>query len=168
MTETLIRTATDQDREQWLILRKTLFPDCPDYKHKMEMEQILSSEGETFVAERENIGLIGFAEISIRNDHVEGASISPIPYLEGWYVDKRYRATGVGSNLTAAAEEWSRERGFTEIASDSRIDNHTSIAIHKAIGFKEVGRNVQFLKSLVKGGDNTKQITEGEESSPQI
>lgn len=148
MNDSLIRNATSRDRDQWLIMRKALWPDCSDNKHTLEIEQILSSQGVVFVAEHEDAGLIGFAEISIRNDHVEGASISPIPYLEGWYVDDRFRGTGIGRSLIRAAERWSNQRGFAELASDAEVENYSSIAIHKAIGFKEVGRNVQFIKTL--------------------
>lgn len=37
--------------------------------------------------------------VSIRADHVEGASITPVPYLEGWYVAAAYR--GRGEHLAA-------------------------------------------------------------------
>ena len=143
-----IRFATPQDRDQWLILRQKLWPDCPEHKHQIEIDQILSSQGVVLVSEHNETGLIGFAEISIRHEHVEGASINPIPYLEGWFVDKRFRKKGIGRRLISAAEEWSKQQGFTEFASDTDVGNQTSIIIHTSLGFTEVGRNVQFLKSL--------------------
>ncbi len=148
MKTSRIRTATSQDSEQWLAMRKALWPDCPDNKHTLEMEQLLSSQGIVFVAEHKDAGLIGFAEISIRNEHVPGASTSPIPYVEGWYVDNHFRGIGIGHSLLAAAEQWAKQRGFAEIASDTEFENSSSIAIHTAMGFKEVERSVHFLKSL--------------------
>lgn len=149
MQTNTIRFATPQDRDRWLILRRELWPDCPEHKHQLEMDRILSSQGAVFVAEHPDIGLVGFAEISIRHDHVEGASINPVPYLEGWFVDERFRRKGIGRGLISAAEAWAKQKEFTEFASDAEIGNQTSITIHRTLGFKEVGRNVQFLKSLV-------------------
>ena len=157
MQTVTIRFATPQDRDQWLILRRELWPDCPEHKHQLEIDHILSSQGVVFIAEHNDIGLVGFAEISIRHDHVEGASINPIPYLEGWFVDERFRRKGIGRSLISAAEEWAKQQGFTEFASDADIGNQYSITIHTALGFKEVSRNVHFLKSLVQKSP-TKQM----------
>ena len=95
-------------------------------------------------------GLIGFAEVSVRHDHVEGASISPIPYLEGWFVDAAFRKRGIGRALLDEIERWAMSRGYTQLASDAEIENTTSIRLHQSLGFSEVGRNVNFLKKLVK------------------
>lgn len=109
---------------------------------------MLSSPGGVFLAENNEDGFIGFAEFSVRRDYVEGSSSSPVPYLEGWYVDKRYRNTGIGRGLVEAVEEWSRQRGFKELGSDTLLDNTDSINTHLAIGFREVERGVHFIKSL--------------------
>jgi aminoglycoside 6'-N-acetyltransferase I len=156
MQTVTIRVATPQDRDQWLILRRKFWPDCPEHKHRLEMDQILSSRGVVFIAEHDDIGLVAFAEISIRHDHVEGASINPIPYLEGWYVDERFRMKGFGRKLIGAAEEWAKQQGFSEFASDTDIGNQHGIAIHTALGFKEVGRSVHFLKSFTQKSPTNK------------
>ena len=100
------------------------------------------------MAEFSQVALVGFAEISIRSDHVEGTKNSPVPYLEGWYVDPDFRGKGIGKALIKAAEEFALEKGFTELASDTEIGNNTSIEIHKKTGFTEVGRSVHFVKSI--------------------
>lgn len=46
----------------------------------------------------------------------------------------------------ARAEAWAREQGFDELASDTEIDNHASIALHRRLGFAETERVVCFLK----------------------
>jgi len=43
---------------------------------------------------------------------------------------------------------WARERGLTEMASDTWIDNETSIAAHKRLGYDEAERLVHFIKKL--------------------
>ena len=71
-----------------------------------------------------------------------------MPYVEGWWVDADARRQGVGAALVRAAEAWSRERGFTEMASDVLLDNDGSHAAHRALGFAEVERVVLYRKAL--------------------
>jgi aminoglycoside 6'-N-acetyltransferase I len=143
-----IRPGTYEDMESWLLLRRALWSDCPDVEHRLEMKQVLSSPGGVFVAENKDDGLIGFVEFSVRRDYVEGSTSSPVPYLEGWYVDEKYRTIGIGRELVEAVEEWSRQRGYKELGSDTRIDNTIGIKTHLATGFREVERGVHFIKSL--------------------
>jgi len=143
-----VRKAEESDRYEWIRMRKLLWPECPDDRHALETELIISSKGIVLVAELSPSALVGFAEVSIRNDHVEGTANSPVPYLEGWYVELNYRGKGVGKALVRAVEEYALEKGFTELASDAEIGNKTGIEIHKGIGFREVGRSVHFIKSL--------------------
>ena len=79
-----IREAQPADQAFWLHLRRRLWPRCSDSKHDLEMGQPLKSGGVVLVAEDGQGRLIGFAEVSLRRDHVGGASISPVPYLEAW------------------------------------------------------------------------------------
>jgi aminoglycoside 6'-N-acetyltransferase I len=46
------------------------------------------------------------------------------------------------------AAQWATGLGFSELASDTEIDNVDSIARHKRLGFKETYRVVCFLKKL--------------------
>lgn len=100
------------------------------------------------VAEDDQGKLIGFAEVSLRRDHVDGASISPVPYLEAWFVEAAFRKQGVGRSLMDAVERWATSRGYTELASDAEIKNSQGIRLHKRLGFAEIDRNVTFLKRL--------------------
>jgi len=149
MTEmTKIRIAESSDQKEWIRMRKRLWPECATERHTLEMDLILASQGFVLVAELSKSHLVGFAEISIRRDHVEGTRKSPAPYLEGWYVDANYRGKGIGKALIKTAEGLSLEKGFIELASDTEVQNQSSIEIHKQIGFREVGRSVHFVKSL--------------------
>src|SRR5437868_5235226 len=89
-----IRQAQPSDKASWLQLRRSLWPRCSDAKHALEMSQLLKSGGVVFVAEDDQAKLIAFAEVSLRNDHVDGASISPVPYLEAWFVEAAFRQKG--------------------------------------------------------------------------
>lgn len=44
--------------------------------------------------------------------------------------------------------EWAKECGFKELASDAELENTDSINAHKALGFEETGRTVCFIKRL--------------------
>jgi len=151
-----IRQARLEDNAAWVRLRRALWPECSEHKHRLEISQVLVSDGVVFVAENDDGKLIGFAEVSLRSDHVDGASVSPVPYLEGWFVEARYRKRGVGRALIEAVERWAMARGFTELASDAELRNSLSIRLHKRLGFSEMERNVTFLKKLKPGGAGTR------------
>ena len=148
MPITCIREAQPVDKDSWLRMRRSLWPQCSDQKHALEMDQLLKSDGVVLVAEDGQGALAGFAEVSLRQDHVDGASISPVPYLEGWFVEPRFRKQGIGRALMNAVERWAISRGYTELASDAELENSLSIRLHKRLGFLEVDRNVTFLKKL--------------------
>ena len=145
-----IRKVGSSDRNGWIRLRKALWPECSENRQELEIDQILSGKGIVLVAESSSSGLVGFAEISMRTDHVEGTTITPIPYLEGWYVDPASRAQGIGKALIRSVEDFALQAGFAELASDAELDNHKSIKIHKHLGFREVGKTVHFIKSLTR------------------
>lgn len=90
---------------------------------------------------------VGFLEVRLR-DSAEGATTSPVPFIEGWFVLPDYRKRGFGRALVQAAEDWALSRGHTEIASDTQIDNAASIEAHQRLGYHEVERLVCFLKPL--------------------
>lgn len=144
-----IRIAERADAAEWLRMRATLWPSDG---HESEIEDYFESGGSplltvVFVAESSPGALAGFIEIGLR-DYAEGCDSSPVPFIEGWYVDAAARQAGVGASLVCAAEEWARENGYREIASDVEIDNDGSVAAHRALGYEEVGRLVCFRRSL--------------------
>lgn len=99
------------------------------------------------VCEDQSGELCGFLELSLRS-HAEGCSSSPVPFIEGWYVESGARMRGAGRALVQAAENWALVRNFAEIASDTEASNAQSQAAHAALGYEEVERLVAFRKSL--------------------
>ena len=69
-------------------------------------------------------------------------------YIEAWFVDADLRRQGVGRALLAAAEEWARKRGLTEMASDALLANTLSHTAHQRSGYVETERIVVFRKTL--------------------
>lgn len=91
---------------------------------------------------------IGFTEVSLRSDYVEGTVTSPVGYLEGIYVKSSYQHKGIGKKLVQVCEEWAREKGCTEFASDCELTNKESLAFHNKVGFQEANRIICFTKKL--------------------
>lgn len=99
------------------------------------------------MAKRVDGRALGFVELSIR-PYAEGCEGTQVAYLEGWFVVPEGRKQGVGRALVQAAEEWAREQGADEFASDSNPDNEAGYAAHCALGFRDVGLIRCFAKRL--------------------
>jgi aminoglycoside 6'-N-acetyltransferase I len=101
----------------------------------------------TFVAVRPIGGLCGFIEAGTRS-YAEGCASTPVPYVEGWYVDPDVRRSGIATQLLDAVQGWALARGFRELASDADIQNPISQRAHQSLGFEEVDRAVHYRKAL--------------------
>ena len=97
---------------------------------------------------REEGQAVGFAQCQLRHDYVEGTKTSPVGYLEGIYVLPGFRGRGIAKALLNACEEWAREKGCREFASDCELDNTGSLAFHLAVGFREANRIICFARKL--------------------
>ena len=93
---------------------------------------------------------IGFANASLRHDYVEGCETTPVAYLEAIYVDEEHRHLGYAKDLVNKCEEWGREQGAKEFASDCILTNTDSYKFHIAIGFNEVNRIICFKKNIIE------------------
>ena len=143
-----IRQLETADIPRWIELREKLWPDQPLAELEEEGRAALEAESPltVFVAEEDG-KLVGFLELDLRS-YGEGCTSSPVPYVEGWYVETGWRRRGLGGALMQAAEEWSRARGYTELGSDTEVFNRLSRDAHAALGFEEVETLVVFRKAL--------------------
>lgn len=91
---------------------------------------------------------VGFANVSLRFDYVEGTDSSPVGYLEGIFVDENFRNRGIARSLVKSCEDWAKEKGAKEFASDCLLDNTQSLKFHLAIGFIEANSIICFKKGL--------------------
>lgn len=115
----------------------------------MERElRLLFEKGAAFFLAWEEEKAVGFAQCQLRHDYVEGTEHSPVGYLEGIYVDERFRCRGIGKALLKACEEWAGAMGCKEFASDCELTNTQSQRFHAALGFQEANRIVCFVKQL--------------------
>ena len=148
--------AGEERAPEWAALRASLWPDCTAAEHAAYLRQLLG-RGDTavgFLAVETESGAesrdtaLGFAEATLRSDYVNGCQTSPVGFLEGWYVVPAARGRGIGRALVTATEDWARQRGCTEMASDTQLQNTEAQRAHQACGFDEAERVVYFHKRL--------------------
>ena len=84
----------------------------------------------------------------MRSDYVNGCETSPVAFLEGIFVEPSQRRNGMARALCIAVEQWARDRGCREFASDADLSNLVSHRMHDALGFIETERVVYFRKLL--------------------
>ncbi len=113
-----------------------------------EFEALLSQDDTAFFLYRNSEKVIGFAQCQLRRDYVEGTCTSPVGYLEGIFIEEACRSHGYGTALLHACEEWAREQGCTEFASDCELHNFQSLTFHLHAGFTEANRIICFTKKL--------------------
>jgi len=143
-----IRRATPEDKPEWIRMRQGLWPDAPVEYLNFDLDDLLAnSDAGIFVASDSQGRLIGFIEAGLR-EHGEGCETSPVGYIEAWYVDPHVRGQKLGRDLVHTAEQWAREKGCTEMASDTWLENEASIAAHLKLGYYEIERLVHFVKRL--------------------
>ena len=143
-----IRRATHDDKPEWLRMRQALWPDAPADYLELDLDKLLADpDAGIFVASDSHGKLVAFIEVRLRA-YAEGCETSPVGYIEAWYVDPHVRGQKLGRDLVHTAEGWAREKGCTEMASDTWLDNGASIAAHYKLGYWEVDRLVHFVKRL--------------------
>ena len=134
---------------QLKVMAKLLWVDSTDEELEKMFTETFDKENEVTLVGRSRTGeLAGFAIVSIRSDYVEGATTSPVGYLEGIFVYPGYRKQEVGRHILALGEEWCLEKGCTQMGSDTSITNTDSTEFHKHVGFHVTGVNTCFIKDL--------------------
>jgi aminoglycoside 6'-N-acetyltransferase I len=145
-----IERCLSPEHRGWLELRRELWPDTPDEDHRGEMAAMFRrpTQFAAFVAHGADGTRVGFAEASLRSDHVDGATTSPVAFLEGIYVVSEWRRRGVARQLVETVARWGRDLGCDQFASNARLEDDSSHAFHRAAGFAETERVVYFLRDL--------------------
>ena len=144
----MTRKAEKKDLISAAALAVLLWPEhepeelLPEYRALLE-----SGEGALFLAAEDGEDL-GFAQVQLRHDYVEGTKSSPVGYLEGVFVREEARGRGVARELLSACEAWASVKGCREFASDCELNNAASLVFHLKTGFTEANRIICFVKPL--------------------
>lgn len=144
----MIKQAHKEDSTIVATLAKELWNHHSLEQLKEEFENCLQSKNNVVYLYFESDKPIAFAYCSLRHDYVEGATTTPVAYLEGIYVKKNYRLTGISKVLIAECEKWAIKNHCQEIASDCELENHASFQFHVKNGFIETNRIICFTKTL--------------------
>lgn len=135
-------------------MRCALWPDETSSGHEAFARAVVDGRPTStlpvamFVATNDDREILGFVDVGLRS-HADGCDERrAVGFIEGWYVVPAARSRGVGRALIAAAEQWSRQQGCAEMASDTWIDAEDSQRAHLALGFEVVDRCVHFRKTL--------------------
>ena len=145
--EIVIRRVTLEDKAEWFNMRKGIWPEAPDDYMSFDMDNILASDNDAIFFAVVDVRPVGMIEARLR-EYGEGCETSPVGYIEAWFVYPEMRGRGIAGVLTLAAEDWARSKGCTEMASDTWLDNGSSIRAHLKMGYFEVERLAHFVKRL--------------------
>jgi aminoglycoside 6'-N-acetyltransferase I len=101
----LIERCMTVEHEGWLPLREALWPRCTSARHASEMSNFCANPDRfaQFVALEGPRNAVGFVEVALRNDYVNGTTTSPMAFLEGVYVVPSARLRGIAPHLSLAA-----------------------------------------------------------------
>lgn len=131
-------------------MRQALWPSAPG-EHAGEIADffggMIDEPMQVLVAVDEAGGVVGMVELSIRRA-AEGCFSDRVAYVEGWFVEPKFRRRGIGAALVRAAEVWARDQGCVELASDTDRSNDLGAAAHRGVGFVEIGATRCYVKSL--------------------
>ena len=113
-----------------------------------EFSDLFMKEEAQFFLKYENDIPVGFAQCQLRYDYVEGTETSPVGYLEGIFVLEEYKKRGYAKELLGECQNWAKDQGCLEFASDCELDNEDSLKFHLKMGFAEANRIICFTKRL--------------------
>lgn len=144
----MIRQANQEDSFMVAQLAAQLWTSQTTEEFKEEFDVLLDrSDAAVFLCFAEGKP-VGFAQCQLRYDYVEGTETSPVGYLEGVFVEEEYRNQGYAAKLLVACDQWAKDKGCTEFASDCELENTQSLAFHRRCGFQEANRIICFTKKL--------------------
>jgi aminoglycoside 6'-N-acetyltransferase I len=137
-----------EDFEAFFTMCMKLFKDYNAKELRKDLKRTVVSKKHKIFMVKKGPKKIGFAVFSVRFDYVEGATQSPVAYLEAIYVKRKFRKMGIAKELVAKGEKWGKKKGCVQIGSDTWLDRTESRKWHKRIGFKEEEELVHFIKKI--------------------
>lgn len=148
MVQIIITPFAESDYQDWLEMSLDLFKDYPPEDTERDLKAVLKKDNyQTFMAKSDKTN-VGFITASIRSDYVEGASSSPVGYMDSIYVKSDYRKHGVARQLYKKVESWALNNGCSEMGSDTWLWNEAAQKFHAQLGFRKEDVLVHYIKSI--------------------
>ena len=146
--KTIIRKATEQDVEIIAKLAIQMWETQSIEELAQDFFDEINQKSSAIFLAFVDDSAVGFAQCGLRHDYVEGTESFLVGYLEGILVEEAYRKKGLARDLLGVCEQWAREQGCTEFASDCELVNEESLKFHLRMGFEEANRIICFTKKL--------------------
>lgn len=163
----MIRPVTRNDATAWRALRVARWPDVTARDHALHLVHFFwsgSRDVACFVAE-ENGGVVGFLELSLRDDATRGER-APVAHVEGWYVMPEWQGRGVGRALIAAGDAWARTHRCETLTAHTPLDDGGAYAMHTALGFTPTAQVVHWRREV--GEEAMVQVVEPEHTHAPV
>jgi len=144
----IISPIQDNQFPLWKHMREQVYCLLDDEFHEKEMEQIFArSDWYCYFLKIDEDQIIGLVELSSRNI-VDGCLSSPVAYIEGLYLKKKYRDKGLGKEAIEIIKNWCKENDFSELGADTELKNIKAQKFFKSVGFHESYRIVEFCTKI--------------------
>ena len=127
-----IREAVQRDSEQLVKLSDELIHIEDWSTREVMLTESLNDPASTIFVAEEDETIVGFVELRVFQDFVEG---SPIAIILNLVVAKAFRKQGIGSQLIRRAGEEADRRNATETHVWTEFDNQQAIHFYTKHGF---------------------------------
>lgn len=129
-----IREAVQRDSEQLVKLSDELIHLEDWSTREVMLTESLNDPASTIFVAEEDETIVGFVELRVFPDFVEG---SPIAIILNLVVAKAFRKQGIGSQLIQRAGEAADKRNATETHVWTEFDNQQAIHLYTKHGFTD-------------------------------
>ena len=140
--------ADNSNFDDWIDLSLQLFPEHNRDEMADYYSKILTSEKEIGFLYQKDDKFVGYMNLSIRSDYVNGTDFSPVAFVEAIFVLPKYRKQNIARKLIEYAEDFAKQKGLKQLASDCLLENEASAKFHISCGFKETERVIYFVKNV--------------------
>lgn len=152
VTHPAIRAMVSDDIEACARLAATREGDSVD-RWADAFTRLLGDDHQLAVVAEVGGRVVGYGKASLLTPASDGGRHVPDGwYLSGVIVDPAHRRQGLGAALTQARLDALAERGVGVVHYVANARNEASLAMHEALGFVEVSRDIEFPGVAFDGG----------------
>lgn len=111
----LIRKAMKKDIYNLVGMALLIWTNSSEKELFKEFEGMLQDDECAIYIATEGNDDVGFAQVGLRHDYVEGTKSSPVGYLEGIFVKEGYRHKGFAQSLLYNCETWAKKKSVLNL-----------------------------------------------------